>query len=278
MIPAIVVTGASSGIGREIARVAVREGARMLLVGRAEGALKDLAAELRAGGAEAEPLVVDLGLPDAGERVEAALAERALYCDVLVNSAGFGMWGRAADIGRREQLNLLDVNARALTDLSLRFLPGMIARRRGGILNVGSTAGYTPGPYMAAYYASKAYVRSFSLALAAEAAGTGVTITCLTPGFVRTAFFERCSVFTTRLFKVLPRSTALEVAEAAWGGLRAGKIFVVPRVKDRIFIAFCKLLPDMLLLRLIARLQRPATTGGAPHSAEDRNGTPARAK
>jgi short-subunit dehydrogenase len=107
------------------------------------------------------------------------------------------VFGPAAHAGRGEQLGLLDVNIRALTDLTLRFLPGMIARGRGGVLNLGSITGYAAGPNMAAYYASKAYVNSFSAALAAEVAGSGVTVTCLAPGVVRTAFFERCSVGQT---------------------------------------------------------------------------------
>lgn len=279
MKPAIVVTGASSGMGREIARIAARDGAAMVLVGRSQAALDELAAELRERGRDAVPLPVDLSLADAGQRIEAALAERGLYCDVLVNSAGFGVWGPAAEIGAAEQLGLLDVNARALTELSLRFLPGMIARGRGGILHVGSITGYTPGPYMAAYYASKAYVRSFSLALAAEVAGSGVTITCLTPGFVRTSFFERCSVFTTRLFKIVPRSDVTKVAEAGWRGFSRGKLIVVPRLMDRVFIAICRLMPETLLLPLIARLQHPSEgNGGALQIDADRGRKPAQAE
>ena len=153
--PAIVVTGASSGIGREIARLAAREGTFMLLVGRSLPALEELVAALRAEGAQAAALSIDLSDPEAGDHLERTLSDLGLYCDVLVNSAGFGLFGAAAELDRAEQLNLLDVSARALTDLTLRFIPGMVTRGRGGILNVGSITGFTPGPQMAVYYAAK---------------------------------------------------------------------------------------------------------------------------
>jgi short-subunit dehydrogenase len=133
----------------------------------------------------------------------------------------------------------------------------MVARGRGGILNVGSITAYTPGPYMAAYFASKAYVKSFTTALSAEVAGTGVIISCLTPGVVRTAFFERCSASGTRLFKLAPRWNVESTAAAGWRGFKAGKCVIIPRFIDRIIAMFCILLPDRALLRLISALQRP---------------------
>jgi short-subunit dehydrogenase len=256
MKPAIVVTGASSGIGRELARVAAREGSVMVLIGLAPDALDDLAAELRRSGVQAHAFFIDLADGDAGQRIENKLAEIGAYCDVLVNSAGIGIFGAVAVSDRATQLKLIDVNIRALTELTLRFLPDMIGRRRGGVLNVGSITGYAPGPNMATYYASKAYVRSFTAALAAEVAGTGVTVTCLAPGVVRTAFFEGSEVSQTRLFKMAPRSDAPETAEAAWRAFRAGKRLVIPRLIDRIIAAVCILLPDALLLRIVSTLQR----------------------
>jgi len=254
--PAIVVTGASSGIGHALSLVAAREGAPMLLVGTAQTAVDEVAAELSSRGVEAHTLALDLVAADAGARIEAELAARGLYCDILVNSAGVGVFGLAAETDRLEQLRLLDLNIRALTDLTLRFLPGMVARRRGGVLNLGSLTAYTPGPTMAAYFASKAYVKSVSAALAAEVAGTGVTVTCLSPGVVRTAFFARCQVNHTRLFKLAPRSNADATAEAGWRGFKAGRRLVMPRLMDRVLAAFCAIVPDGILLRLIFALQR----------------------
>jgi short-subunit dehydrogenase len=257
LLPAIVVTGASSGIGQAIARVAAREKTFLLLVGRSQRPLDDLAAELAAAGAPAAALAVDLLAPGALDAIEHALAAHGRYCDVLVNSAGFGVFGPAAQAARGEQLGLIDVNIRALTDLTLRFLPGMIARGRGGVLNLGSITGYAAGPNMAAYYASKAYVNSFSAALAAEVEGSGVTVTCLAPGVVRTAFFERCSVGQTRLMKLMPRTSAAATAEAGWSGFKAGKRIVVPRWIDRFSVLVCRLVPAGALARFVAAMQRP---------------------
>lgn len=261
---AVVVTGASSGIGRELARIAAHESAFTLLVGRSQVALDDVAAELSSCGIRAAGLSVDLADPSAGEHIERELATRNFYCDVLVNSAGFGLFGRAAELDRLEQLKLLDVNARALTDLTLRFLPGMVRRGRGGVLNVGSLTSYAPGPNMAVYYASKAYVKSFSAALSAEVAGTGVTVTCLTPGVVRTAFFQRCSVGETRLFKIAPRGNVEQTAQAGWRAFKNGKRFVMPGLTNRLIAGLCRGVPDGMLLWLISRLQHP------PHSPRPR--------
>jgi short-subunit dehydrogenase len=247
MNPAIVVTGASSGIGREIARIAARDGLPVVLVARSREVLEALAAELTAAGGNAIAVPADLALADAGTAIESALSARGLWCDVLVNSAGFGLAGRAAELPRAEQMRLIDVNIRALAELTLRFLPGMIERRRGGILNVGSLAGYTPGPNMAAYHASKAFVRSFSAALASEVGDSGVTVTSLSPGFVRTAFLDHLPIKSSRLFKLMPRADAVSTARAGWLGFRAGRRLVIPRLIDRIMAGLLMVLPPRLV-------------------------------
>jgi short-subunit dehydrogenase len=256
MDPAIVVTGAASGIGRELACMAAREGSFLLLVDRTCQSLADLVEELAKSGVPAVALCLDLLDSHVAERVENALSERGLYCDVLVNSAGFGVFGPAAKASASDQLGLLDVNIRALTELTLRFLPGMIARGQGGVLNVGSITGYVPGPNMAVYYASKAYVNSFSAALASEVAGTGVIVTCLAPGVVRTPFFERCSVGQTRIMKFMPRSSAAGTAASGWRGFKAGKRLIIPRAVDRMAVLFFRLLPASIMMRFIRAFQR----------------------
>jgi len=228
----------------------------MVLIGRAQQALEQVAAELTGRGTQTAVLCIDLASSQAGGQIERALADRGLYCDVLINSAGFGLFGPAAEMDRDDQLNLFDVNARTLTELTLRFLPGMVARRRGGILNVGSLTGYTPGPNMAVYYASKTYVRSFSAAISAEVENTGVTITCLCPGPVRTAFFERCAVGQTQLSRIMPRANASDTAEAGWHGFKTGKSLVIPRRIDRMIAALMILLPDNILVRLVRAFQK----------------------
>lgn len=254
---ATVITGAASGIGRELARCAARDGAVVVLVDRSPDGLAKLAAELGNAGAQAHTILLDLIGKDAGQRLESALGELGLYCDVLVNCAGFGVFGAAVQADRKLQLELLDVNVRALTELTLRFVPGMIARKQGRILNVGSITGYVPGPNMAAYHASKAYVRSFTAALAQELGGTGVSATCLAPGIVISPFFLRTGFNKTRLARLMPRSTTREVAAAGWRALQDRRPVVMPGLWNRIIITACGLAPRALLLQLIAALQRP---------------------
>lgn len=253
MQPAIVVTGASSGIGRELARLAAREAEAMLLIGRDRNALDALAAEL-GNSTQAHAFAIDLADRDAGGRIENKLAAIGAYCDVLVNSAGFGVFGAAAETSRDEHLKLIDVNVHALTDLTLRFLPGMIARRRGGVLNVASITAYAPGPNMSSYFASKAYVRSFTAAIAGEAAGTGVTVTCFSPGVVRTAFFDRCAAGRTYMVKFAPRANAPETAAAGWRAFRAGKRLVISRFINRVIAGSAIVMPRAIVLRVVSLL------------------------
>lgn len=257
--PAVVITGASSGIGRELARVAAEDGHTLMLVGRDEPALRQLASELSKPSSAPIFLTLDLQQSDAVDRIEACLAEHALYCDTLINSAGFGIFGPVAGIDQAQQLGLIDVNIRAVTSLIGRFLPSMVERGRGGIINIGSITGYAPGPYMAAYCASKAFIRSYSAALAGELAGTGVRVMCLTPGIVRTAFFDRPPMgqMRNRMRKLLPRGDAVRTARRAWRAYHSGQSIVVPRPIDRFIIGICSLLPDRVLTRLVRWLQQP---------------------
>jgi len=257
MLPAAVITGAASGIGRELARCAALDRAFVVVVDRSQNGLADIAAELATAGAQVHTVLADLLSKDAGQRLETALTERGLYCETLVNCAGFGVFGAATQVDLKLQLELIDVNVRALTETCLRFAPGMIERGCGRILNVGSITGYVPGPNMAAYHASKAYVRSFTAALGAELKDTGVRVTLLAPGIVISPFFLGTGFNKTRLAALMPRSTARDVATAGWRALQSGKPVVMPGLWNRLIIAACGLVPHALLLRLIATLQRP---------------------
>ena len=188
------ITGASAGIGTELARVFAANGHRLALAARRADRLEALANELAAKGGKT-PIVIacDLKDADAGEKIAAALAAEGVELENLVNNAGFGVFGEAIERDRVEQLGIVDVNVRALTDLSLRFADQLI-RNKGGLLNVGSVAGFLPGPGMAVYYASKAYVISFTEALRAELAPHGVRVTVLCPGPVPTEFQARAGV------------------------------------------------------------------------------------
>ncbi len=185
------ITGASAGIGAELARVFAAKGHRVALVARRTDRLTSLASEITAAGGAA-PVIIpcDLTQPDSGDKIAEALAANGVEVDYVVNNAGFGLFGRAFQRDRADQLDMIAVNIRALTDLSLRFSDQLI-RNRGGILNIGSIAGFLPGPGMAVYYASKAYVLSFTEALRAELAPRGVRVTVVCPGPVPSEFQAR---------------------------------------------------------------------------------------
>lgn len=254
--PAVVVIGASRGIGRAIADVAARDGAPVVLVARSAETLATAADDIRKAGGEAYTLSLDLLADNAAGGLDDFLSANGLLCDVLVNSAGIGLRGGAAVLPLEEQLGLVDLNIRALTELTLRLLPGMVARRRGGVINLGSVASFTPGPYMALYYASKGFVRSFSEALHQELRRTGVTVTCVAPGPVATEFLSTSGANRVALFKILPKLEPDYVAEKAWRGFKAGRRLVIPGLSAKLTILLATLVPSAIMLPLIGRLQR----------------------
>src|SRR6266403_224316 len=213
-IQTALVTGASSGIGRELAKCFAADGCRLILVARKRNALNSLADELRKlHQTQSEVFTADLARPDAASRIFQHTEANGTKIDVLVNNAGFGAQGRFAELPVERQLEMLQVNITALTQLTRLFLPGMIARRRGGVLNVASTASFQPGPGMAVYYATKAYVLSFSEAVAEELRHSGVTVTALCPGPTRTDFAATADVGNSRLFAAFGIADAADVAE-----------------------------------------------------------------
>lgn len=254
MSPVTLITGASAGIGAELARVFARHGHALLLVARREDKLNGLADEIAGQGApRPHVLGCDVGAADAAERISAALAEKGLEPQYVVNNAGFGLLGRAAALPRGEQLAMIDLNVRALTDLSLAFV-GALERQRGGILNVASVAGFLPGPGMAVYYASKAYVLSFSEALHCELAPRGVRVTALCPGPVPTEFQARAGVKGGGEASswAMP---AQQVAEEGYAGLMAGRRVVVPGSVNKTIAVLSRLLPRGAVLGLANRRQ-----------------------
>lgn len=249
------ITGASAGIGVELARVFAANGHRLALTARRADRLEALASELAARGGK-KPIVIacDLEQRDAGETIAAALAAEGVELDHLVNNAGFGVFGDAIECGRAEQLGIVDVNVRALTDLSLRFADQLI-RNKGGLLNVGSVAGFLPGPGMAVYYASKAYVISFTEALRAELAPHGVRVTVLCPGPVPTEFQARARVGSEHDTALLNVS-APEVAQEAYRGLMANKRAVLPGLGIKIVPFALRFFPRGFILAATSRFQR----------------------
>jgi short-subunit dehydrogenase len=248
------ITGASAGIGTELARIFASNGHRLALVARRANRLAALAAEIAAAGGSA-PIVIpcDLEQPDCGDRIAAALAAAGVEVEFVVNNAGFGLFGSAIELDREQQLGMIAVNIRAMTDLSLRFSDQLI-RHRGGILNVGSIAGFLPGPGMAIYYASKAYVLSFTEALRGELGRLGVRVTVLCPGPVPTEFQTRAG-FEPGFDSAVLDVSAADVAQAAYRGLMANKRAVLPGFGIKLVPLLLRLFPRGFILAAVARFQ-----------------------
>lgn len=249
------ITGASSGIGTDLARCFARAGSDVVLLARREGALNDLAADLRdTFGVATYVLPADLSEPGVGTAVTGRLRDMNLRVDVLVNNAGFGGRGRFVDMDDQRQVGMIGVNVTALTHLTRLLLPGMIERRRGGILNVGSTAGFQPGPNMAVYYATKAYVLSFSEALAQEVRGTGVTVTCLAPGPTKTEFAEQAGMGDAFLFESGAAMSSAAVAEHGYNAFRDGETLAIPGFPNKAGAFATRFLPRSLASKVAAYL------------------------
>ncbi|HZI32457.1 MAG TPA: SDR family oxidoreductase [Candidatus Binatia bacterium] len=246
----VLVTGASSGIGLELARCFAAEKSNLVLVARNTAALEQLAAELRDKfSVEVRVLTADLAKPESPPQIFEELGRGGAVVDVLVNNAGFGLHGAFAELPLNRQLEMVQVNVMALTNLTGLFLPGMIQRGRGGILNVGSVAGFLPGPNMAVYYATKAFVMSFSEALREELRDSGVTVTDLCPGPTATNFSQVARSHRTRKVHY-GKMSAAEVARIGHVEFRRGKVLSIPGVKNKMMT----FLPRMIGRRSIARL------------------------
>ena len=240
----ILITGASSGIGLELAKCFAADGCRLILVARNTLVLEKLAGELRRENKiEAIVLTADLSLPETPARIFKELHGRGIMVDVLVNNAGFGALGPFAGLPLKWQLEMLQVNITALTELTGLFLPGMIQRRRGGILNVSSVAGFEPGPGMAIYHATKAYVLSFTEALAEELAGTNVAVTVLCPGPTTTNFGKVANSQRKRRLTKIPKMSAEEVAQYGHRAFRRGRPLAIPGLRNHLLVLLVRILP-----------------------------------
>ena len=260
---AVLITGGSSGIGRELARLFAADGMPLVLVARGASELARTADELRrAHQAEVTTIPADLSVPAEIERLVERLGAGGVEVEILVNNAGFGGGGPFARSRLADDLGMIAVNVAAVTHLTRLLLPGMLERGHGRILNVGSTAGFQPGPYMAVYYATKAYLLSFSEALAEELAGTGVTVTTLCPGPTETGFAKRAGILTTRLFRRAALMSAAAVARAGHAGVLRGDRLVVPGLANKAVSQAGRVVPRRLLARVAAKLNRGRTPDG----------------
>lgn len=254
-----VVTGASSGIGRELARGLAAEAHDLVLVARSRERLATLGAELTAEhGISARVIAADLARDGTLEAVEqAVLEEPGRPVDTLVNAAGIGTFGPFAETPLEESLEMIRLNVMVLTTLTGLFLPGMLERGRGRILNVASTAAFQPGPGMAVYYATKAYVLHFSEAIAAELRGTGITVTALCPGPTRSRFHTRAEMTDSRLLDDRLTMGAETVARAGIRGMNKGDRVVVPGIANRLGRLAPRVLPRRLMARIVETVQAP---------------------
>ena len=249
------ITGASSGIGAELARIFASNGYNTVLVARRDDRLKLLADEITAAGHPRPALITsDLCAAGACEQIAAELKAMDVEVDTVVNNAGYGLFGEALELDREQQLAMVDLNVRVLTDLTLRFADSLV-RHRGGILNVASIASFLPGPRMAVYYATKAYVLSFTEAMRGELGPKGVRVTALCPGTVPTEF-QGVAGFKPGLDSAVLNVSAAAVARAGYRGLMSNKRLVLPGVGVRMIPFMLRFAPRSLVLASVARVQQ----------------------
>lgn len=248
-MPTALITGASSGIGLELARVFARNGYDLVLVARNQPRLEQIAAELKP--AQVQVLAKDLSLTEAPYEIFAAVPK----VDVLVNNAGFGVYGKFLDTALADELEMLQVNMTALVVLTKLYLPAMVAARNGKIMNVASTAAFQAGPLMALYYATKAFVLSFSEAIANELKGSGVTVTTLCPGPTATEFQKRGKMEDSGLVKGRKVMDARSVAEIGYRGLMSGRTIVIPGFRNRILAESVRFMPRAVVTNVVRKIQ-----------------------
>lgn len=255
--PVVVVTGGSEGIGLALAREFARAGQDLLLVARSEETLGAAAKELRERfGVKVYVAQADLSTPDGTDKVAATLEALGLYADVLVNNAAKGLAGPFESHEMEDLLHLVDLNVRAPTDLMRRFLPGMLARAQGGILNVASLGGALPGPHQAAYYASKAYLISLTEAVSQEIAGRGVRLSVLVAGPVATDFHDRMGAGEAFYLRFFGRMSPEVVARAGYSGFRCRKTVIVPGLLNAFNYFAVRFVPHVILLPVMSFLLR----------------------
>lgn len=253
------VTGASAGIGVDLAECFAKDGYDLVLAARSAGPLGEVAQRLSAAyGVKATPVAVDLQAQGGGAKLAAEIAAKGISIDVLVNNAGFGHAAAFADAPIETQTGQVDLNVRALVELTHIYWKDMLAKKRGGVINVASTAAFQPGPLMAVYYASKAFVMSFSEALWEEARGTGVHVSCLCPGPTVSKFRERAGTGNTRLGKTSKVMASMPVAKMGYDAWRRNQRVRVTGASNQMIAGVGKFLPRTQLLKIVRGMQSPA--------------------
>ena len=262
MAETVLITGASSGIGLEFARVFASQRLNIVITARNQIQLEHVAAELRAAHrVDVTVLPCDLAKAGAAEELFRRVEQKNLQIDVLVNNAGFGLYGHFKDTNLATELEMIQLNITSITVLTKLFLPGMVTRRRGRILNVASTAAFQAGPLMAVYYATKAYVLHFSEAIANELEGTGVTVTTLCPGPTESAFVGNANLETSKLFHNKKVPTAAKVAREGYDAMMSGKTVHIVGASNSFYALMTRLLPRRMMTAAVRRAQDPLSKG-----------------
>lgn len=258
LLPAVVVTGGSEGLGFEIARRFAKRGRTVVLVARRPEPLEEAASVIRDEfGTAALALPLDVSQPRAAEALESELARRGLYADILVNNAGMGLSGDYISEPSERIAALVELNVRAVSLLMRHFLPGMRARGRGGVLNVASLGGYAPGPYQAAYYASKAYVISLTEAVARESSGLGARVAVFAPGPIQTRFHARMGAQNALYRWLVPAISPSMAAGSAVRWFEWGRTVITPGMMGPLLAFALRLTPHPILLRIVGWLLKP---------------------
>lgn len=250
------VTGASGGIGLEIAVLLAENSYNLVLVARNEARLNSLKNQLQhSRSIDIIVIAKDLSLPDAGEELFNEIEKKNIAVSILINNAGFGDFGYFYKGDWKKGARMLQLNMIALTQLTRLFLPAMVKNRYGKVLNVASVAAFMPGPFMALYYATKAYVLSFSEGIAGELIGTGVTVTALCPGPTKTGFEDAADLGESKLFKTMPVATAAEVAAYGYKAMMKGKKTAIPGRVNKVSVFFLKVSPRWITSAVIKKIQ-----------------------
>lgn len=253
---AALITGASGGIGLDLARLFARDRHDVVLVARSEGRLREIATELqRDHGITADVIVADLSRSTAPKEVFSTVVEKGIVIDTLVNNAGYGLTGPFVENDLNVELDMIQVNIVALTHLTKLVLPSMLARKRGRILNLASTAAFQAGPLMAVYYATKAYVLSFSEAIADELRNTGVTVTTLCPGPTDTGFANVSKMTHSRLFTMSKPMRSEEVARIGYEAMKKGKGLVITGMRNKLLVQSNRVSPRRVVTTIVRKLQ-----------------------
>lgn len=251
----VLITGATAGIGYELAKLYAKDENNLILVARDEERLKEVKDELEFYNIKVYTIALDLSEDNSCEKVLDFVNKKNLSVDILINNAGMGSFGYLSEIEVEKELKLIDVNIRALTELTKMFLPSMIEHGEGAIMNVASTAAFCAGPKMATYYASKSYVLNFTEALYEELKGSEIKISCLCPGSVKTNFQEKSGIRKSEAAKKA-LMTPKEVAEIAYRDFKKGKLIIIPGFKNKLIIRINKLIPRSFSRKIILMMNK----------------------